>query len=424
MTRYESVMSYLSTRNARTFTRLERERAGITVPIVAAGESVFVTTSPEIEQLVGQWRLLLTEDSEDGDMAQMRFADYAWRNRFGVPSKAALVFAEIVGEIDIEGDRRRFSLSIKPGPEFPRIVPGRRYLLHPAFTDFNTDRVIGRLREIDQACAASVTTVLTSPHSLLGPRTALKGPVRKEIERLLKRRERRDCFTASQLDALNYIIDNQLTLVWGPPGTGKTHFLALAVLTLLEAAARAGRPMRILVTAFTHAAIENCLRKIDSLREDLGMDQDDAPLVKLGPVYTQGCEGIDCIDRDGAIGFIGRNERCLVGGTVNKMQGQECEVVIVSYGLADPECAMIEGEFIYSLNRFNVAVTRAKSKCTVFVPRPLLKPCLSVLENPETAMDAGMMHKLEVHTAAGQALDFTVKCDMYPEGTRLAVYRQ
>jgi hypothetical protein len=47
-----------------------------------------------------------------------------------------------------------------------------------------------------------------------------------------------------------------------------------------------------------------------------------------------------------------------------------------------------------------------------------------VLENPETAMGAGMMHKLEVHTAAGQALDFTVKCDMYPEGTRLAVYRQ
>ncbi len=56
VTRHESVMSYLSTRNARTLTRLERERAGTTIPIVAAGGSVFVTTSPEIEQLVGQCR--------------------------------------------------------------------------------------------------------------------------------------------------------------------------------------------------------------------------------------------------------------------------------------------------------------------------------------------------------------------------------
>jgi len=676
MTRYESVMGYLSIRNARTLTRLERERAGTTVPVVAAGANVFVATSPEIEQLVGGWRLLLTEDSEEGEMAQMRFADYAWRNRFGVPGKAALAFAEIGGETEVEDDRYRFALKIKPGPGSPKIVPGRRYLLHPAFTDFNTDRVIERLREIDQADPASVTTVLTSPHSLLGPRTALNGPVRKEIERLLKRREWRDRFTDSQLGALNHIVDNQLTLVWGPPGTGKTHFLALAVLTLLEAATRAGEPMRVLVTAFTHAAIENCLRKMDSLRQDLSMGQEDAALVKLGLVYTQGCEGIDCIDPDRTAEFIKCNEQCVVGGTVysmlkafkarpgsrpfdvvvidegsqvkvaesllaisrlapkgrlviagddkqlppiingvypelgpdepllhrsvfeavrehdskanaitcqllenfrmntplcsfsaeclygpdyrsanervgqrkmpitaphsaggparrgrassrterqwvetvvdpayswtmcvledvqtgaanwaeaelvaeltwelrsrlkdertnrpfpnsiagdaafwqrglfivsphhaqisaikqeldkrklrapyfvdtvDKMQGQECEAVIVSYGLADPECAMIEGEFIYSLNRFNVAVTRAKSKCIVFVPRPLLRPCLSVLENPETAMGAGMMHKLEMHTAAGQTLDFTVKCDMYPEGTRLAVYRR
>ena len=37
---------------------------------------------------------------------------------------------------------------------------------------------------------------------------------------------------------------------------------------------------------------------------------------------------------------------------------------------------------------------------------------------------AGMMHRPEMHTAAGQALDFTVKRDMYLEGTRLTVYRR
>ena len=102
MTRYESVMDYLSIRNVRTLTRLERERAGTTIPIVAAGESIFVTTSPEIEQLVGQWRLLLTEDSEDGEMAQMRFADYRWRNKWFVPEERGAGLRR-----DLRGDRGR-----------------------------------------------------------------------------------------------------------------------------------------------------------------------------------------------------------------------------------------------------------------------------------------------------------------------------
>jgi AAA domain-containing protein len=51
------------------------------------------------------------------------------------------------------------------------------------------------------------------------------------------------------------------------------------------------------------------------------------------------------------------------------MQGQECEAVIVSYGVSDVGYAMNEKEFIYSLNRLNVAITRARSKTIVFLPR-------------------------------------------------------
>ena len=54
----------------------------------------------------------------------------------------------------------------------------------------------------------------------------------------------------------------RVTAVWGPPGTGKTHFLASPILGLAAAHATAGLPFRVLVTAFTHAAIENLLRKI------------------------------------------------------------------------------------------------------------------------------------------------------------------
>ena len=47
--------------------------------------------------------------------------------------------------------------------------------------------------------------------------------------------------------------------------------------------------------------------------------------------------------------------------TVDKMQGQEADAVIVSYGVSDPEFAVQEAEFIYGLNRLNVAVTRARA---------------------------------------------------------------
>ena len=44
--------------------------------------------------------------------------------------------------------------------------------------------------------------------------------------------------------------------------------------------------------------------------------------------------------------------------TVDKMQGQEAEAVLISYGVSDPEFALREAEFIYGLNRLNVAITR------------------------------------------------------------------
>lgn len=59
-------------------------------------------------------------------------------------------------------------------------------------------------------------------------------------------------------------------------------------------------------------------------------------------------------------------------GTVDKLQGKEREAVIVSYGVGDIEQAMGEGEFIYSRNRLNVALTRGKKKTIVFLTKELL----------------------------------------------------
>ena len=76
-------------------------------------------------------------------------------------------------------------------------------------------------------------------------------------------------FTPSQRDAYLAIARQRVTAVWGPPGTGKTHFLASLIVGLASAHAKAGLPFRVLVTAFTHAAIENLLRKIRQRQADV-----------------------------------------------------------------------------------------------------------------------------------------------------------
>jgi hypothetical protein len=59
--------------------------------------------------------------------------------------------------------------------------------------------------------------------------------------------------------------------------------------------------------------------------------------------------------------------------TVDRIQGKERDAVILSYCVADPEFALAEGEFIFSSERLNVAVTRARSKLVMIISRRLLE---------------------------------------------------
>lgn len=56
-----------------------------------------------------------------------------------------------------------------------------------------------------------------------------------------------------------------MTCLWGPPGTGKTHTIAV-ILELLAA----DPEQRILVTAPTHNAVDNIMRKYLTNMRDRG----------------------------------------------------------------------------------------------------------------------------------------------------------
>ena len=61
-------------------------------------------------------------------------------------------------------------------------------------------------------------------------------------------------------------------------------------------------------------------------------------------------------------------------GTVDKFQGQEAAIVIYSMTTSAPEDAPRGMEFLYNLNRFNVATSRAQCACIVVGNPRLLTP--------------------------------------------------
>ena len=61
-------------------------------------------------------------------------------------------------------------------------------------------------------------------------------------------------------------------------------------------------------------------------------------------------------------------------GTVDKFQGQEAPVVIYSMATSRPEDAPRGMEFLYSLNRLNVATSRARCAAIVVASPRLFEP--------------------------------------------------
>ena len=55
---------------------------------------------------------------------------------------------------------------------------------------------------------------------------------------------------------------------------------------------------------------------------------------------------------------------------------------------------MREKEFIYSLNRLNVSITRARAKTIVFLPRPLIEPPIVAFEDDRIAESIAFMQGL------------------------------
>jgi DNA replication ATP-dependent helicase Dna2 len=106
--------------------------------------------------------------------------------------------------------------------------------------------------------------LITEPGAFaVAPKPVFSDEARRALDKLPSR------FSDSQRYAFKHICKFRLTLLWGPPGTGKTHCLALACIEMFEMAWRSGsnEKFRILMTAFTKTAIEAFRSKFSQLLE-------------------------------------------------------------------------------------------------------------------------------------------------------------
>jgi hypothetical protein len=169
-------------------------------------------------------------------------------------------------------------------------------VLDRASVDFNTRRVVAGLRALAGGEGQS-GFVLDVLHGMVrdgwtAPLDAEAGWADAIAPALASRGY---ALNAEQEAAWRAVFERALSVVWGPPGTGKTYLLAWMLVGMAAAARRAGRPLRMLVSAATHRAIVNVLAKVAREVESAGLD---APLraVKLAGRGSEADEDLAGLD--------------------------------------------------------------------------------------------------------------------------------
>ncbi len=206
----------------------------------------------------GEFNLVLTNEDTDG----LREADRSpWRRRKLLVELSEYDLSASPPRVVLApSDRKGFAKALDEG----LVYLDRVCVLDRAPADFNTRRLVATLRALDEGrgeaafvrglLAGDVPDGWTAPLDVEGTWNAVMAP--------LSARLGRDVLNPEQRDAWRAVLRDAATVIWGPPGTGKTYLLAWILVGLAAEARRAGRPLRVLVTSATHRAVVNVLSRL------------------------------------------------------------------------------------------------------------------------------------------------------------------
>ncbi|HOI57549.1 MAG: AAA domain-containing protein [Methanoculleus sp.] len=312
---YESAVGAQKVQEMRSRPRDAGVRDGISIPLRKSEGNFWKVLAPLDLALFEQSQVfsyLLVRDDDAGREAQLSFEDARYRASMN-PGRSGACFAMVRDSIVDRkaGLVRGLVLEVTYGQGFPPFEEGDLAVLHPRFTDFTVERAVERLLDLDAQPGNAFIRLLRDPRGF-----AVPVREREEVVCDAERLARDSGFTKSQERAFRQVLENRLTLVWGPPGTGKTHFLANALLSLVKARRVHGEQVRIGVTAFTHAAIENLLVKVQESVGEFGLDTDLAIYKLKGTRTARGERSLEALPHERADTVVGCPS-LLLGGTVH-----------------------------------------------------------------------------------------------------------
>lgn len=265
ITRYESLMGALEVRASRSLPYAERLREGISIPLRYRGSQRWEVLSNLDETSIrsdqGMFERILVPFGIEGEKLQMGYDDYGGRESWGAP-RGPLHYASIA-EIEADpadGKVRELKLLVKVHSTQIEPQPGDTMVLHPRYTDFTSTKILSRLAHLDHHEESNFLTLIREPQRFARSSHLSRSEQKRALDKAVQ-----VGMTTSQIRAFTSMLTRRLTLVWGPPGTGKTHFLAQAVCCLLHTVPPSSPPLRIAVTAFTHAALENLLCEVHAM---------------------------------------------------------------------------------------------------------------------------------------------------------------
>jgi hypothetical protein len=230
-------------------------------------------------------------------------------------------------EYDLRSDPPRLRLLPDKSDKFKeKIDLTQPCVLDQLYVDYNSNRVMRVLRGLHENPEAAAHL-----HELLKggaiedwqPPAAECDAAERRLRELIgaSGNDPDGLLNEGQWAAWRGVFREPLTLIWGPPGTGKTHTVAHILVGYALAARDAGHPLRILVTASTHHAIVNVLRKAAELAGEYGLGTESLTVSKLQGSGNAADEELPAsVERVVDVGLatlLGRESPCVVvGGTV------------------------------------------------------------------------------------------------------------
>jgi DNA replication ATP-dependent helicase Dna2 len=263
----ESAAEAISTRALHILPAAERARRlecirGLSLVERREDRSLVFEFDPECRDAkfrAGDFSLVLTTDDDRSLLETDR-----------LPWKRRALMVELIG-YDLSASPPRVVLA--PGSGFAKaeergwIHLDRMCVLDRAPSDFSTARILATLRSLAEGRGESAAVLgLLRGEAPVGwiPPCSDVDAVRAEVLERGAALLGRPVLNSDQEHAWRAALARPVSLVWGPPGTGKTYLLAWTLIGLAAAARREGRPCRILVAAATHRAIVNVLAKLSA----------------------------------------------------------------------------------------------------------------------------------------------------------------